>query len=201
MSEYKLPLLGIAGMSSSGKDTIGNHLADKLGWAKVALSDIIRQGYGNPGISDSTIRTEADFVREKEGYDALARWTIEAAITEKCPGLILTSVRHPAEATRILEHGGKLMYVAGDFEFLYERRKKRDDGRPLPSLEKFVADQQTQFVGEGPFLNLTKVRAMIPDEFRIWNNYKEKKDLIARGEEVFLKLFPELHDVYRRAGC
>jgi gluconate kinase len=198
-------ILGIAGLSSSGKDTVGDYLAQRYGWMKVALSDVVRRAEGSPRMTDSTIRGYADGIRAEEGHDFLARVVIDAAEKEAekarnegitpYEGIILTSVRLPAEARHIIKRSKgherpPFIWIEGEYEFLYERRKNRDDGRPLQSIDKFIAEQKRQLTGEGTFINLSQVRAMIPEDQHILNFYEHKKDLIAHGERVFQKIFP-----------
>ncbi|HSU72553.1 MAG TPA: AAA family ATPase [Candidatus Binatia bacterium] len=193
-------LIGIAGTSGSGKDSLGDYLEERLGGSlfcpKITLSDLLRvKGDGvYPSMPDDELETLANNRRRTQGYDTLAREAVQWAQVRGRPMLVITSIRHPAEASYVLQYPTQdsrdLIWVDGPFDFRYARRASRvhQPGRPVPTYAQCKAQEERQFCGEGPFINLGKVRALVPPENHIWHDRPEKSLLYAQLDKIVARL-------------
>ncbi|MBX4197259.1 AAA family ATPase [Candidatus Saccharibacteria bacterium] len=123
-------IIGIGGLSRSGKDTLAEFLIEK-GYYGVSLGDIVRnasrQRHANEPdpISVANMTETANSLRHAKGADFALKEAVgkfEAAGGEaKYKGLLVFSVRAPAEADFILSHGGQLIWLVANDQVRYQR--------------------------------------------------------------------------------
>lgn len=146
-----MQIIGIGGLSRSGKDTLAELLVEK-GYFGISLGDIIRnksrkRHVGEPDpISVANMTETANWLRQEKGSD----FALKEAINQIQPpksykGLVLFSVRAPAEVDFIKQAGGKVIWVEAGDEVRYQRfRQNRRPGEAKISLAQFIAQENLQ---------------------------------------------------------
>src|SRR5438045_2948405 len=114
-----MKLLGVAGTNGSGKDTLGELLADKHGWINVSVSeDLIIPELKKRGLPLERANMAAQTAewRRRLGMGAVIDKALEfvKASGQKPAGVIIGSLRHPGEADRVHELGGQVVWVDAD---------------------------------------------------------------------------------------
>jgi dephospho-CoA kinase len=150
-----LNIIGISGLSRSGKDTLANILIND-GYFGVSFGDIIRDLTAERHFDDEfpiarvNMTETSNWMRETHGPDVLMKICLERynqAIKEKSyKGLICWSIRAPVEVDFIINHGGKLIWIDVSDEVRYKRAM--DDlreGEPHLSFEDYLAQENTQY--------------------------------------------------------
>jgi dephospho-CoA kinase len=165
----KLPeIVGVAGTNASGKDTLGELRAALHNAKFVSLSDILRRGLDERGLTHEreNLNGLSKEWREKDGQGTLATRTIDLYNSEKVAkgydGLTLTSIRTPEEAQAIKDAGGIIIWIDADRKIRFDRIRKRQLGRPedQKTFETFVAEEEAEMIPSisGGGLNMTGVR-------------------------------------------
>jgi cytidylate kinase len=182
----KLPeIIGISGTNGAGKDTLAALRHEKEGAEHVSLSDILRRELTSLNIPlerENLLSLSRKWRDESGDYGILATRTIaryigDKAVTLTMCGLSIVSVRHPDEARRIKEAGGKVFWVDADPKLRYERiqtgnRDRIDDQK---SFEEFAYEEQREInpVGADPAsVNLGAVLRIA--DVRIENNFDDE---------------------------
>jgi cytidylate kinase len=185
----KLPeIIGISGTNGSGKDTLAALRHKKVGAEHVSLSDILRvelNAHEIPLERENLMALSKRWREETGDFGILATRTIQhylgqqALTAERRAGLSIVSVRHPDEARRIHEIGGKVFWIDADVEVRYERiqqagRKRIDDEK---SLDEFIQEDLRELSpsdNNPASVNLQAV-ADIADE-RVVNNFSTQEE-------------------------
>ncbi len=92
-----MKIIGFVGMPGSGK-SVASDVARNMGLKVVVMGDIIRQEAARLSLrpSDENLGNIGNMLREREGPEAIARRTLEAALGEKIA--IIDGLRSKAEA-------------------------------------------------------------------------------------------------------
>ena len=138
-------IIGISGTNGSGKDTVGQMLAERHGFLVVSVSDFLRDELKKQGltIERENLRALSARWRKKYGLGVL----IDKAVDEfkksgsQYKGLVIPSIRNPGEVDEIHRFGGKVIWTDGDPKIRYRRIHSR--GRSSEDKKTFV-----QFVAE-----------------------------------------------------
>lgn len=150
-----MKIIGIGGLSRSGKDTLAEWLVEK-GYFGVSLGDIVRneskKRHANQPdpISVTNMTQTSNWLRQTKGSDfalkeAISRFN-EAGKTQNYQGLVLYSVRAPVEVDYIKQNGGKVVWVKANPEIRYQRAKKsRREGEAEISQAQFDAQENLQW--------------------------------------------------------
>lgn len=162
-----MTLIGIGGTDGSGKDTIGEMLADNFAWLYVSISDILRDELKRHGaaLSRENLRKLSARWRREQGAAVLIDRAAQEfeSLKKKPQGLVIASLRHPAEAQRVHELGGKVVWTDADPRVRYKRLMARERGsEDKVSFAEFVAEEKTQMQhhrGDEATLNLDGVKA------------------------------------------
>lgn len=163
------PIIGLSGTNGSGKDTVGMMLAEKHGFMFVSVSELLRDELrkrGLPIIRDNTSALSAEWRREF-GYGVLIDKAV--ALYEETPGdfkgLVMASLRNPAEADRIHELGGQVWWIDADPRTRYERIQanamaRGRAGEDNKTYEQFQAEEEAEMhqSGDAATLNMSAVR-------------------------------------------
>lgn len=166
----KLKIIGIAGTNGSGKDTVGQMLAERHGWLFVSVTDILRDGLkvrGLPIERENLHSLSAEWRRES-GLGVLVDKAVE--IFEKSPGkykgLAIASLRNPGEADRVHELAGKVVWVDANPKVRYSRiqanaTSRSRAGEDNKTYEEFLTEEQAemQHSGDEATLNMAGVKA------------------------------------------
>src|SRR5688500_13275325 len=102
-----MKLFGLAGTNGSGKDTVGQILADRHNFLFISMSDLLRDEARarNLPVEREQLRTISAQWRRESGLGVLIDKSIEkykaSGGDEKYAGLVVSSVRNPGEVDRI----------------------------------------------------------------------------------------------------
>lgn len=149
----KLPkIVGIAGTNGAGKDTLGELLAEYAGYKFVSVSDILRAELTKQNIPherEHMSNLSTKWARE-HGPGVLSIKTIEAFVAEEeaegHKGLVIGSIRRPAEAEAVQQEGGTVFWIDADREIRYKRLQANARGRvtDVLSFAEWVAEEDRE---------------------------------------------------------
>lgn len=186
----KLPeIIGISGTNGAGKDTFAIVRREQEGAEYVSLSDILRRELALlqiPPERENLMALSRRWREESGDHGILAVRTIEKYLGDKAArlivsGLSICSVRHPEEARRIHEAGGKIVWIDADPELRYKRirignRNRIDDQK---SFKEFMNEEQREVNPVSPSpasVNLGAVACLA--DVRIENNFDSESTYI-----------------------
>ena len=160
-----MKIIGIGGTDGSGKDTLGHFLAQKYNYEFLTVTDLLRDEAKKrklPMMRDSYRQISAEW-RRKHGMAVLIDMAVKKYAGQKndSHGLVIASLRHPAEADRIHKLGGRVVWVDADPKVRYQRISGRNRGvEDRISFEEFQAEEkaQMQHSGDDATLNLSGVK-------------------------------------------
>ena len=188
ISMNRLQIIGLGGTNGSGKDTVGQILADKHGYLFISVTDLLR--------TEATRRkqpVEREILREISAQwrrelglgvlvdKAVAEYEI---VKDQYQGVVMASLRNPGEADRVHEMGGIVMWVDADPQTRYDRIQKNKDNRGRAeednkTFEQFLAEEAVEMHtpkgGDAANLNSAGVKA-VADTF-IENNGSDTTSL------------------------
>lgn len=146
-----MKIIGIGGTNGSGKDTLGEILAEKHGYKFISLTDMLRAECRERGlpVERENLRMISAEWREKGGLGAPINKVMAAyeALPETYAGLVTASLRNPGEADRIHELGGTVVWVDADPKIRYERVTNADRGRvgeDSKTYEQFLQEEHDE---------------------------------------------------------
>jgi dephospho-CoA kinase len=163
-----MKLFGLAGTNGSGKDTVGQILAEQHNFLFISMSDMLREEAARRGqaVERDTLRTISAEWRRESGLGVLIDKAVEhynqKGGDSKYAGLAVASVRNPGEVDRIHELGGKLVWTDADpkirYDRIFSRQRTAEDSK---SFEQFLAEEQAemQHSGDEATLSVGDVKA------------------------------------------
>jgi len=158
-----MKLIGVAGTNGSGKDTVGDMLAERHGFLFVSVSDLLRQEAKKRGlpIERRVLRMISAEWRRQFGLGVLVDKAIEHYKAGDYQGLVAIPMRNTGEAQYLKDLGGALVWVDADPRVRYDRisgrqRTAEDD----KSFKEFVAEEQAEMhrSGDEATLNMGAVK-------------------------------------------
>lgn len=186
----RLPeIIGISGTNGAGKDTFAIVRREQEGAEHVSLSDILRRElalHQIPPERENLMALSRRWREESGDYGVLATRTIQRYIVDKAAkltvsGLSIVSIRHPEEASRIHEAGGRVLWIDADPELRYKRiqvgnRNRIDDQK---SFEEFINEERREInpISPGPAsVNLGAVACLA--DIKIENNFESESTYV-----------------------
>lgn len=146
-----MQIIGIGGTNGSGKDTLGEILAEKHGFRFISLTDMLRAECRERGLSveRENLRMISAEWREKGGLGAPIDKVVAAyeALSETYAGLVTASLRNPGEADRVHELGGTVVWVDAGPKVRYERvigSNRGRDGEDNKTFEQFLQEEHDE---------------------------------------------------------
>jgi len=137
-------LVGIAGTNGSGKDTLGQILADNYGYLFISVTDILRDELKRRDLplSRKNMRELSAEWRRQYGLGVLVdrAITLYGDNTHEYKGLAIASIRNPGEADRIHELGGRVVWLDAPAEIRFKRIQANRNQR---GVERSVDDERT----------------------------------------------------------
>ena len=169
----KLRIIGLAGTNGSGKDTIGQILADRHGYLFISVTELLRTEAARrkQAVTREVLRTISAEWRRELGLGVLVDKAVTeyetATTTTTYSGVTIASLRNPGEADRIHEMGGTMIWIDADPRRRYERiqanitlrgRVEEDDKTFDQFLEEEAAEMHTPSGGDAASLNSSGVK-------------------------------------------
>lgn len=143
-------LIGITGMSGSGKGTVVDILKQK-GFLHFSASDFIAEEVVRRGVSvdRATLIAVGNDLRQKFGAGYIADELLKKASSVES-SVIIESIRTLGEIDRLKENGGILLAVDADQKLRFERMKKRGGVKDGVSWEEFVEQERGESESTDP---------------------------------------------------
>jgi dephospho-CoA kinase len=152
-------LIGLGGTNGAGKDTVAEMLIERRGWLFVSLSDLLRIEAHNRGLEPNreSLRTISAEWRREGGLGVLVEKAIEhfEPVKDQHEGLVVSSLRHPAEAMVVHEYGGRVVWVDADPQIRYKRvtSRARHNEHAL-TFDEFMEQERHEMEHQGDVATL-----------------------------------------------
>lgn len=194
-----MKIIGISGTNGSGKDTVGQMLAERHNFLFISGSDMLRDEAHRRGQEPTreilrTISTE--WRRESGSLGVLIDKAIEQyrQVADKFPGgLVIASLRNPGEADRVHELGGIVIWVDADQKIRYNRimANKAERSRAGEDNKTFVEFQSEETIemtptGDKATLNMLGVKELA--DILLENNSNDIAAFKDEAEKALLKV-------------
>ena len=182
----KTKIIGIAGTNGSGKDTIGQILVEQFHYTFVSVTDTLRAEARRRGISENRASTRlisAEW-RRAHGLPVLVDKVIDQyrEQVEKGGNLAMASLRHPAEADRIHELDGLVIWVDANPRLRYDRIQANAATRNRAvednkTFEQFLAEEAAEMHSSGDEATLDMSAVKAKSDVVIINNFDSRQSL------------------------
>lgn len=164
-----LQIIGIAGTNGSGKDSVGHVLADRHSYLFVSVTDLLRAELNRRGlpVDREHLRNLSAEWRREYGLAVLVDRALEEfnRLKGQYVGLAIASLRNPAEADRIHQLGGVVLWIDADPRTRYERIQNNAEararaGEDAKTFEEFLAEEEAEMhsSGDGATLDMSEVK-------------------------------------------
>ena len=149
----RLKIIGIAGTNGSGKDSVGHTLADRHGYLFISVTDLLRAELNKRGlpVGRENLRKLSAEWRREFGLGVLVDRAVEQykLLADQYKGVAIASLRNPAEADRVHELGGIVLWIDADPKTRYERIQNNAEararaGEDAKTFEEFLAEEQAE---------------------------------------------------------
>lgn len=182
-------IIGISGTNGSGKDSLGQMLAERHGWLFVSVTDILRDELRKRGqpIERENLRNLSAEWNRQYGAGVLTDMAVKKfeETGGKYKGLAIASLRRTSEAERVHELGGKMVWVDADPKVRYERVNGRGRGaEDNKTFEQFLEEERVEMDDHGDktvvgTLGVKKISDIFlennGDDIEVFKDYAEKK--------------------------
>jgi cytidylate kinase len=184
-----LNLIGISGTDGSGKDSLGQLLAERYNWHFLSVTDILRDELKRRGIilKRQNLRKLSAEWRKDYGLGVLVDKAIRVygSSQDSHSGLVIASIRNVGEVDRIHELEGKVVWVDADPKIRYARIANRNRGsEDHVTFEEFLTEENAQSnnLGDDTGLNLNGVKAKA--DIFIENQNNNLEDFYVKAESA-----------------
>lgn len=178
-----MKLIGLSGTNGSGKDTIGQILADEHNFLFISMTDMLREEAKNRGwdTSRESLRTISAEWRRESGLGVLIDKSVEyyqkMGGDEKYAGLVVASLRNPGENDRVHALGGEVIWIDADPKLRFDRigsRSRADDPMDFDEFQK-QEQAEMQHSGDAATLSMGDVKTKVDKIF--FNDTKTIEEL------------------------
>jgi dephospho-CoA kinase len=182
-----MKIIGLAGTNGSGKDTVAIMLSERHGYLNASATEMFLEelhARNWPIDREHKAKLSAEWRREY-GMGVIVDKAVELFNQEpdRYKGLVVGSLRHPGEADRVHELGGKMVWVDADPRIRYERIQKNIHERAGThaendkTFEQFLVEEKREMtpIGDAATLNMSAV--------------KERADIVLMNEGNSLEAF------------
>jgi dephospho-CoA kinase len=189
-----MQIIGLSGMNGSGKDTVALMLAEKHGWlfadaTTMLAAELTKRGLPTDRVHKSQLSAEW---RREHGMAVIVDKAVEMfnAAPGKYKGLIVSSLRHPAEADRVHELHGTMLWVDADPRIRYDRIQAGNRGRveDNKTFEEFLADEAREMHPEGDAATLNVAAVKERGDIFLENSGNDIQAFKAEAEELLRSL-------------
>lgn len=186
MNTFKI--IGLGGTNGSGKDTVGQILADKHGYLFISVTDLLRAEAGRRGqpVEREVLREISAQWRRELGLGVLVDKAVAEfeTVKDKYTGVVMASLRNPGEADRVHEMGGTVVWVDADPQTRYDRIQKNKAARGRAeeddkTFEQFLAEEEAEMHTPegGDAANLNSAGVKVAADVFIENNGSDTTSL------------------------
>jgi shikimate kinase len=146
-------IIGLAGTNGSGKDTIGELLANQYGYLFISVTDLLREELRcrRLPIERRYLRGLSAEWRRESGLGVLVDKAVAMyeASGDTYRGVVMASLRNPGEADRLHELGGTLIWLDADPQVRYNRVTANAEargraGEDNKTYEEFLAEEAAE---------------------------------------------------------
>ena len=166
-----MKIIGTSGTNGSGKDTVGELIAEKYNFLFVSVSDLLRIECRKRGIAvvRENLRMVSAEWRREFGLGVLVDKAVEFAknASHHYDGVVASPMRNVGEAQHLKDIGGTLVWIDADPRIRYERIQIASRGRAgedNKTYEEFLAEEQAEMHPSDPddpsMLNMAGVRKL-----------------------------------------
>ncbi|MDB5184838.1 MAG: hypothetical protein JWN38_646 [Candidatus Saccharibacteria bacterium] len=148
-----LQIIGLAGTNGSGKDTVGQILADHYNYLFISVTELLRTECKrrNLPVDRENLRAIGNEWRSELGPSVLVDKAVAEyeVVKDKYAGVVMASLRNPGEADRVHDMGGTLMWIDADPHTRYDRiqanasirGRAEEDNK---TYEQFLAEEEAE---------------------------------------------------------
>src|SRR3990167_3600602 len=187
-----MKIIGIGGTNGSGKDTVGHMLVERYSWLFVSVSDFLREEARrrNLPIERQHLSSISAELRRKHGHGVLTERAAKLfkKTAGKHNGLVVIPMRHPGEAAKVKELGGKIVLVDADPKVRYKRIAGRGrSSEDKKTYKQFLAEEKAEMhhSGDEATLSMSKVKE-VTDIF-LENNGSDIEAFKDKAEKALAK--------------
>jgi cytidylate kinase len=144
-------IIGLSGTNGSGKDTVGQMLAERHGYLFVSVSDLLRDEARKRGlpVTREILRTISAEWRREFGLGVLVDRAVELwkSYGDRYVGVVASPMRNTGEAQHLKNLGGLLIWVDADPKVRYKRISAGNRGRQgedQKTFKQFQAEERAE---------------------------------------------------------
>jgi cytidylate kinase len=188
MAEPTRAIIGLSGTNGSGKDTVGQILADEHGYYFISVTELLRSEAKRRGLSvdRENLRSISAEWRRELGLGVLVDKAIAEyeLVKDSYRGLVMASIRNPGEADRIHEFKGTVIWVDADPKLRYARIQANKDTRGRAeednkTFEEFMSEEQAEMHHEGDEATLSMQGVKEKVDITLTNDFNDHDELSA----------------------
>ncbi len=166
-----MKIIGTSGTNGSGKDTVGEIIAERHNFLFISVSDLLRIECRKRGLEvvRENLRAISAEWRREFGLGVLVDKAVELAESSSrhYDGIVASPMRNVGEAQHLKDIGGTLVWIDADPKVRYERIQVANRGRSGEddkSYEEFLAEEEAEMHPNDPndpsLLNGAGVKAL-----------------------------------------
>lgn len=185
MSKLNLSIIGLSGTNGSGKDSVGQILADQHGYFFMSVTELLRDEAKRRGLAveRENLRAISAEWRRELGLGVLVDKAVAEyeIIKDNYKGLVIASLRNPGEADRVHEFEGTVIWVDADARVRYDRiqANKHHRGRAEEdnkTFEEFLDEEKAEMQHEGDEATLNMQGVKDKSDLTLINNFDNLDD-------------------------
>jgi cytidylate kinase len=182
VNNNKIQILGIAGTNGSGKDTLGQLLAEKHNYFFISVTDLLRDEARQRGltVSRENLRKISAEWRREFGLGVLIDKAVEEykAKQEKYSGVVMASLRNPGEVERVHELDGQVVWLDADSRLRYDRIQANAHlrgrlGEDEKTFDEFLKEEEEEMSHSGDEATLNMAGVKNSSDIFIVNNQSD----------------------------